>query len=105
MRYGDVSQRELGSVFLQCDLVTYGDGSVDTKGEASFVFKSHDGNIEEGPTITCVLSTPVEDLQADQVQPFLVQKALKMVRRLAEMSDDEVLATWRDSVSRASEGL
>ena len=62
MRYGDVNQREIGSVFLQSALVTFADGSVDAEGEAAFVFKSHDGHIDEGPTITCAFSTPVEDL-------------------------------------------
>jgi hypothetical protein len=99
--YGDIATRDLSWVITETNLVARTGDDVDVQGKVTFVFKAHDGEDSlDGPSVLCELATPVSDVRGAEITQAQIAKALKMVRRLAGLSDESVLQTWEASVQR-----
>ena len=104
MTHGIVSERELRAVFTDIGLVYGTSNGVNASGEATFVFKtSDDDGSYGGPTVVCSLATDVANTPAEEVQKEFLLMALKMLRRIASMTDDEILESCRNSIGEALE--
>jgi hypothetical protein len=99
MEYGRFSERDLGVVFAEIKLVRTPADDVHAAGEVRFIFKTQTGERSyDGPAIICELATDVTAMRASEIHPEVLQKAMAMVRRLASMSDEQILERCRDSI-------
>ena len=102
MSYTDITERGLAWVLADAAIHPHSADYADMESEVRFVFKSSDGDDDEdGPTVVCHVVTPATDIPASQLHPLAVTKALKMVRHLAQMTDEQVLQAWQSSLQRA----